>query len=95
VEFDPANADALMALGQIYRTDRDFGRAELLLRRASDYGAVREDALIARAEVAIDQENFDDALMLLRTVVDSNPARADLKRSIDLLEDLQLLRTQR
>jgi tetratricopeptide (TPR) repeat protein len=93
--LDPANSDALMALGQIYRTDRDYGRAELVLRRASDYGAVREDALVARAELAIDQENFDGALMLLRDVVDSNPARADLKRNIDLLENVQLLRTQR
>jgi tetratricopeptide (TPR) repeat protein len=93
--LDPANADALMALGQLYRTDRDYGRAELLLRRASDYGAVRESALVARAEVAIDQENFDGALMFLRNVVETNPARADLKRNIDLLEDLQLLRTQR
>ena len=95
LELDPANAGALMALGQIYRTDRDYGRAELLLRRASDYAAVRESALVARAEVAIDQEDFDGALMFLRNVVETNPARADLKRNIDLLEDLQLLRTQR
>ena len=95
LELDPANADALLALGQIHRTDRDYGRAELVLRRASDYDAVRESALVARAEVAIDQENFDGALMFLRNVVDSNPARADLKRNIDLLENLQLLRTQR
>jgi tetratricopeptide (TPR) repeat protein len=93
--LDPSNADALMALGQIYRTDRDYGRAELLLRRASDYAAVRESALVARAEVALDQEDFDAALTLLRNVIDSNPVRADLKRNIDVLEDLQLLRTQR
>ncbi|HWN38793.1 MAG TPA: tetratricopeptide repeat protein, partial [Gammaproteobacteria bacterium] len=95
LDLDPSNADALLALGQIYRTDRDYGRAELVLRRASDYGEAREDALVARAEVAIEQEDFDGALMLLRNVVDSNPARADLKRNIDLLENLQLLRTQR
>ncbi|HEX7237245.1 MAG TPA: tetratricopeptide repeat protein [Gammaproteobacteria bacterium] len=95
LELDPANGDALMALGQIYRTDGDYGRAELVLRRASDYAGVREDALVARAEVAIDQENFDGALMLLRNVVDGNPARADLKRNIDLLENVRLLRTQR
>jgi tetratricopeptide (TPR) repeat protein len=93
--LDPSNADALMALGQTYRADRDYGRAELVLRRASDYPATRENALVARSEVAIDQENFDGALMLLRNVVDSNPARADLKRNIDLLENVQLLRTQR
>jgi tetratricopeptide (TPR) repeat protein len=95
LDLDPANPEALLALGQIYRTDRDYGRAELVLRRASDYGSVREDALVARAEVAIDQENFDGALTQLRTVVEYNPARADLKRNIDLLQDLQLLRTQR
>lgn len=95
LDLDPANAEALLALGQIYRTDRDYGRAELVLRRASDYGSVREDALVARAEVAIDQENFDGALAHLRGIVENNPARADLKRNIDLLQDLQLLRTQR
>jgi tetratricopeptide (TPR) repeat protein len=95
LELDPANADALLALGQIHRADRDYGRAELVLRRASDYDAVREDALVARAEVAIDQEDFDRALMHLRDVVDGNPARAELKRNIDLLQNLQLLRTQR
>jgi tetratricopeptide (TPR) repeat protein len=95
LELDPTNADALMALGQIYRADRDYGRAELVLRRASDYGAVRENALVARAEVAIDQEDFDGALTFLRGVVAVNPARADLERNIDVLENLQLLRTQR
>jgi tetratricopeptide (TPR) repeat protein len=95
LELDPANADALLALGQFHRAARDYGRAELVLRRASDYAAVRDDALVARAEVAIDQEQFDSALMLLRNVVDGSPARADLKRNIDLLQNLQLLRTQR
>jgi hypothetical protein len=66
-----------------------------MLRRASDYGEVREDALVARAEVAIDQEDFDGALLHLRNVVDNYPARTDLKRNIDLLQNLQLLRTQR
>lgn len=95
LELDPANAEALLALGQIYRTERDYGRADLLLRRASDYGAVRDNALVARAEVAIDQENFDGALTFLREVAAANPARADLRRNVDVLENLQLLRTQR
>ena len=93
--LDPANADALLALGQIYRAERDFQRAELLFRQASDYAAIREAALVARAEVAIDQDNFDDALALLREVVDAAPARGDVRRNVDVLEDLVLLRTQR
>lgn len=93
--LDPANADALLALGQIYRAERDYGRAELLLRRASDYDAVRENALVARAEVAIAENNFEGAIAHLRNAVLGNPARADLRRNIDVLEDIVLLRTQR
>ena len=93
--LDPSNADALMALGQSYRAERDYARADLLFRRASAYGAVVERALVARAEVAIDQENFGGAIEHLRSAVSGNPARADLRRNIDLLEDLVLLRTQR
>jgi tetratricopeptide (TPR) repeat protein len=92
--LDPSNADALMALGQLYHGDRDYGRADLLFQRASAYTPVRENALIARADVAIDQQNFDGAIAHLRGVVDVNPARADLRRNIDLLENLLLLRTQ-
>jgi len=93
--LDPSNAEALMMQGQIYRVERDYGRADLLFQRASAYGAVRENALVARAGIAIDQENFDNALALLRNVVAGNPARADLRRNIDVLENLVLLRTQR
>ena len=94
VALDPSNADALMMLAQIYRAERDYGRADLLLRRASDYPEVRDDALLARADVAIDEANYDGALALLRDVVAGYPARADARRSIDVLENLLLLRTQ-
>lgn len=93
--LDPSNADALMALGRIYRAEGDYARAGLVFQRASSYAAVRENALIAHAEIAIDQEDFDDALELLRGVVDRNPARTDLRRNIDLLEEIALLRAER
>ena len=93
--LDPSNADALMALGQVYRASREYQRAGLLFRRASDYAAVRESALVARAEVAIDQDDFDGAVTLLRQVVAVAPAREDVRRSVGVLEDLLLLRTQR
>ena len=93
--LDPANADALLALGQILRTQRDYGRADLVYRRASAYGAVRDSALVARVDVAIAQENFDNALTILRNGVTSSPTHADLRRNVDVLEDIVLLRTQR
>jgi tetratricopeptide (TPR) repeat protein len=92
--LDPSNAEALMMLAQIHRAERDYGRADLLFQRASDYGAVRENALLARAEVAIEQENFDGALSFLSNLVAGSPARADLHRNIDSLENILLLRTQ-
>ena len=83
--LDPSNADALMALGQIYRAERDYGRADLLFQRASAYGAVRENALIARAEVAIDQEEFRRRYRALaQRRHRSTPRAADLRRNIDV-----------
>jgi tetratricopeptide (TPR) repeat protein len=92
--LDPSNADALLALGMIYREDRDYGRAELLLRRASAYPPVRADALLASAGLAIEQENFDGALTLLRGAATDGRTRGDWQRNIDLLEQLALLRSQ-
>jgi tetratricopeptide (TPR) repeat protein len=93
--LDPANADALMAQGQLYREERDYGRADFLLRRASAYRDVREAAAVARAGVAVDQASFDDALTILRNAVTLNPTSTDLRRNVDVLEDIVLLRTQR
>lgn len=95
LELDPSNADALMSLGRVFRAAADLGRADLLFRRATSYAAERENASVARAELAIEQGNFDAALTILRNVVTINPARADLRRNIDVLEDVALLRTER
>jgi tetratricopeptide (TPR) repeat protein len=93
--LDPSNAEALMALGRLYHGDRDYGRAELMFQRASAYAPLREDALVASAEVAIAQDNFDGALSFLSSAVLGNPARADLRRNVAILENLLLLRTER
>jgi len=93
VELDASNAEALIALGQAYRDDRDYNRAELMFQRASTFDLYRENALIELAQLAIDQQNFERALTLLRDVVKSNPARTDLQRNVDALENLVLART--
>jgi tetratricopeptide (TPR) repeat protein len=93
VELDASNAEALMILGQAYRDDRDYTRAELAFQRASTFDLQRENALISLAQLAIDQENFERALTLLRDVVSRNPARTDLQRNVDVLENLVLAQT--
>jgi tetratricopeptide (TPR) repeat protein len=93
VELDASNAEALMTLGQAYRDERDYNRAELLFQRASAFDLYRENALISLAQLAIDQQNFERALALLRDVVSRNPARTDLQRNVDILENIVLAET--
>jgi tetratricopeptide (TPR) repeat protein len=93
VELDASNGEALMALAQAYRDGRDYTRAELMFQRASTFDLYREGALVSLAQLAIDQQNFERALALLRDVVSRNPARMDVQRNVDLLENLVLAQT--
>jgi tetratricopeptide (TPR) repeat protein len=94
VELDSSNAEALISLGEAYREERDYNRAELMFQRASVFDLYRENALVSLAGLAIDQQNFDRALALLRDVVSRNPARTDLQRNVDVLENLVLETTR-
>jgi tetratricopeptide (TPR) repeat protein len=88
VELDATNAEALMALGEAYRDDRDYTRAQTMFERASALEGFHDDALVSLAQLAIDQQDFERALTLLRDVVGRNPARTDLARNVDTLENL-------
>ncbi|HEX7237244.1 MAG TPA: hypothetical protein VF405_09805, partial [Gammaproteobacteria bacterium] len=90
VDLDSSNAEALITLGEAYRDERDLNRAELMFQRASAFDLYRENALVSLAQLAIDQQNFERALTLLRDVASRNPARTDLQRNVDVLENLVL-----
>lgn len=94
LDLDPGNGDALMMLADIHRTNHNYNQADLLYQRASAYAQYRENARISQAQLAIDQDNYERALQLLREVLTANPARTDLRRNIDSLENLVLLRTK-
>ena len=94
IELDSSNAEALLTLGQAYRDERDLNRAELMFQRASAFDLYRENALVSLAQIAIDQQNFERALELLRDIVSRNPARTDLQRNVDVLENLVLETTR-
>jgi len=93
VELDATNAEAMIALAQAYRDERDYSRAELMFQRASAFDPYHEHALVSLAQLAIDQQDFERALALLRDVVARNPTRTDLQRNVDVLENLVLVRT--
>ena len=94
LELDASNAEALVTLGEAYRDDRDYNRAELMFERASAFDDHRENALVSLAQLAIDQQNFERALTVLRDVVSRNPGRTDLQRNVDTLENIVLERTR-
>lgn len=93
LDLDPANAEALLALAGIYRENRNFNQAELLYQRATAFETYREHAQLALAQIAIDQSNYARALQVLNDVLRRNPARSDLRRNIESLENLVLLQT--
>ena len=93
VQLDASNGEALMILGQAYRDERDYNRAELMFQRASTFDLHRDNASISLAQLAIDREDFERALTLLRDVVSRNPQRTDLRRNVDTLENLVLAET--
>jgi hypothetical protein len=63
-----------------------------MFQRASAFDLQRENALVSLAGLAVDQQNFERALTLLREVVSRNPARTDLQRNVDILENIVLAR---
>jgi len=89
--LDAGNDEALMSLAGIYKDSRNYTQAELYYQRASAYDRYRENALISMAQMAIDQDDFDKALTLLREVVSRNPGRVDVRRNIEILEDMALV----
>jgi tetratricopeptide (TPR) repeat protein len=88
LELDASNADALMELAALYRSRGDYGQAELFYQRASAFEEHRESAALSLAQLAIDQNQYQRALDLLRDIVQQNPLRGDLRRNIEILENL-------
>lgn len=92
LELDPSNADALMDLAALHQRAGNYGQSELLYQRATAFESYREGALLSLAQLAIDQNAYDRALDLLRQIVERNPLRVDVRRNIEILENLVQLR---
>ena len=93
LELDASNAYALMELAVLHESRGDYGQAELLYQRASAFEQYRESATISLAQLAIDQTRYERALDLLRDIVQRNPLRFEVRRNIEILEDLVQLRS--
>jgi tetratricopeptide (TPR) repeat protein len=93
LELDGGNVPALMALAGLQLKNKNYPRAEILYQRASAYPSHRENALIALAQIAIDTQDYQKALELLQEVIRINPDQIEIKRNIQSLESLVLLKS--
>ena len=88
VKTDPTHGDALLALGNFYKTHNQLDRALMYLVRAEAIPEFKERALLSRAQLEIDRKAYPEALRLLRQVAQLNPGRGDIVANIRSLENL-------
>ncbi|WP_438863611.1 tetratricopeptide repeat protein [Neptunicella sp.] len=88
VDRDPANGQAILALADVYRKLDQPQQAELYLVRATSLKDTQISALLAHAQLKIDQKDYQSALKLLRRLLDIDPDRTGVQQNIRQLEQL-------
>ena len=75
VRLDPLNGKALLRLGQLQKQQGDLGGAELAYERAGRLKGMQAEALVHRAELAVQRDRFATAVKLLEAAeaIESRP----------------------
>lgn len=84
----PDNGEALLLLAQIYRKQHRLDHAKMLYIRAQALEETKQRAMLAQAQMAIEQQDYVEALSLLRDVYSHYPSRTDLLQNIAALEKI-------
>ena len=88
IECIPDNGEALLALANLYQQQHKIERAKMMYLRAEALEDVKQQAMLGRAQVAVEQHQYQQALELLRNVYRAFPSRTDLLSNIRTLESL-------
>jgi len=75
IKQDPLDGKALLRLGEHLQSEGDLGAAELNYERAGRLEGMQAEALVHRAQLAVERERFDDAVDLLEAAeaIESRP----------------------
>lgn len=75
VRRDPLNGKALLRLGELLKLQGDLGGAELAYERAGRLKGIQAEALVHRAELAVQRNHFATAVNLLEAAeaIESRP----------------------
>lgn len=88
IEQEPLLGDALLALAKVYQKQNLSQQAELYFVRASAIPQVKLQALLANAQLQIEQSNYPQALELLQQAVRVEPNRRDLQHNVRELQKI-------
>lgn len=88
IERIPDNGEALLALAKLYQQQHKIERAKMMYLRAEALEDVKQQAMLGRAQVALEQRQYHQALELLRNVYRAFPSRTDLLTNIRTLESV-------
>jgi tetratricopeptide (TPR) repeat protein len=88
IEQEPLLGDALLALAKVYQKLNLSQQAELYFVRASAIPQVKLQALLANAQLQIEQSNYPQALELLQQAVRVEPNRRDLQHNVRELQKI-------
>lgn len=84
----PTLGDALLEFAKLLKQQKRYTQAKQYYVRAEALPEYREQALLGRAKIAIDQNKYSEALHLVGTVAKENPKRTDLVATIESLKNL-------
>lgn len=88
IERIPDNGEALLALAKLYQQQHKIERAKMMYLRAEVLEDVKQQAMLGRVQVALEQRQYHQALELLRNVYRAFPSRTDLLTNIRTLESV-------
>lgn len=88
LELDPSLGDALLALAGVYQKQNLYTQANTYYVRASAIAEVKQQALLANAQMYIDQGQYVQALELLQQVQKLDPNRRDIQHNIRELQKI-------
>lgn len=88
LRHDPLLAEALLTLAKVYQAQHKYQLAENYYVRASALPQVRQQALLAHAQLQIEQGQYQHALELLQQVLKIEPNRQDIQHNVRELQKL-------
>ena len=88
IELDPALGEALLALANVCQQQKLYAQASNYYVRAAAIGKVKQQAMLAHAQMNIDQGEYNAALDLLQQVYKLDPSQRDIQQNIRELQKI-------